>query len=60
MAAGMLAEGLGEVTLAGAARAGDEHVLVGADPVVLGKLQQLGLLQAAGRAVVDVSIGIQH
>ena len=56
----MLAEGLGEVTLAGAARAGDEHVLVGADPVVLGKLQQLGLLQAAGRAVVDVSIGIQH
>jgi hypothetical protein len=52
--AGTVAEGAGQVALAGAGGAGDEDALVVADPVTAGEAQNQGAIQSAGTAEVEV------
>ena len=49
----MLAEGLSDEALAGAGGSSDQDRLMGGDPTVLGKLEQLLFAQPPGSAVVE-------
>ena len=54
LAAGLVAEGAGEPTLADAGRAGEQQPMPFADPVAAGELQEQRAVEAAGGAEVDV------
>ena len=54
VAAGSVADGAGEPTLADAGRADQDQIVVGIDPVALGKLLEQGAIETSGGAIVDV------
>ena len=55
--AGLMPERAGEPALADAARAGDQQIMFGTDPVAAGELEEKGAIEAARGAVIDVLDG---
>ena len=54
VAAGFVADGAGEPTLADAGRADQGEIVVGVDPFALGELLEQGAVETSGGAIVDV------